>query len=97
MKQVNLTEQGCELSGPLTFDTVAVILQKLRPLIKSQDHFVVNLSGVTKSDSASLALMTALLRQGKKVHAIVQFTHIPVQLKDVMRVGGLDRILSVNS
>jgi phospholipid transport system transporter-binding protein len=99
VNQINISENQdtCAVLGPLTFDTVQAVLHQCRTLFVKKDKLTIDLSKVTKCDSASVAFIIALLRESKKQSIELLFIGFPQQLRDLIRVGGLDSIISTRN
>lgn len=83
------------ISGPLTHTTVMSALSQCCALFPPQTSVRLNLKGVTACDSASLALLIALLRFGKQNGNTVTFSDLPKQMQELSQVSGLKGILPV--
>ena len=82
----------CRIAGVLDFTTASVALESVQELIESNPKLEVNLSGVTQSNSAGLALMIEWLSVARRENHVVTFSDIPdglQQLADVCEVDGL--------
>jgi phospholipid transport system transporter-binding protein len=56
----------------------------------------VDLAGVTRADSAGLALLVEWLRESEIAGNSIEFVNVPAQLLSIARVCGLDDILALN-
>jgi len=74
------------LSGPLDFDTVPALYAALPAAGSAPTE--VDLSGVTRADTAGMGLLVELLRLGGERG--VRFENIPDQLKAIIRVNSLE-------
>jgi phospholipid transport system transporter-binding protein len=83
------------VSGEICFDTVNRLLDQGRGAIRalSSDEAVLDLSAVTKSDSAGLALVVDWVRTAQQRGAQLQVVGMSPQLLDIARVSGLDAFL----
>ncbi len=82
------------VEGELIIATVPTILQSLidrLPPDGSEAH--IDLAGVTRTDSAGLALMMEWLRQARARDIHIQFHNLPTQLRDIARISDLLPIL----
>jgi phospholipid transport system transporter-binding protein len=81
------------LVGDLSFATVPAIRGGLD--IKSADHprISIDLAGVTRSDSAGLALLIEWLRESERLGKTITFLNMPAQMQSIARICGLDGIL----
>lgn len=85
------------VGGELTQDTAMMALGACEKLLTPNQNLQVNLREVTRCDSAGLAFLMALLREGNRKKIQLRFTHLPKQLLDLIRVSGLDDILPVEN
>ncbi len=83
------------ITGDLTQDTVMSALAQSIKLLARDSHYKVNLSAVGRCDSASLAFLTALMREGKSKGTQLQFNHLPMQMLQIGKVSGLIDILPI--
>lgn len=80
------------LTGELEFATVPGLLAGPgRNLGASASE--VDLAGVTRADSAGLALLVAWTRASARAGHAIRFIHVPAQLLSIARVSGLEEIL----
>ncbi len=56
----------------------------------------IDLKGVTRADSAGLALLVEWLRAAERAGKSISFVNVPVQLSSIARISGLDEILSLS-
>jgi phospholipid transport system transporter-binding protein len=61
-----------------------------------REQVTVDLRGVTRSDSAGLALLVEWLRESEIGGNTIKFVNVPAQLLSIARVCGLEDILSLN-
>jgi phospholipid transport system transporter-binding protein len=83
------------LRGELSFSTVTSLMQQSAQLLWQADQLTLDLDGVTRTDSAGLALLIEWLRIARHKGKTIQFRNIPRQLMAVAEVVGLDRLLPV--
>jgi len=85
------------LVGDLSFTTVPAFRGKLD--IKSTDHprISIDLAGVTRSDSAGLALLIEWLRESERLGKTITFLNMPSQMQSIARVCGLEGILPADT
>lgn len=82
------------VSGVLTFDTVPGVLERTAPLVGAAA--TIDLAGVDRADSAGLALMVEWLRRARAAGRALEFTQIPEQVREIIRVNGLSRAFDVD-
>ncbi len=68
-------------------------LERCNVLLPSNRDIQVDLSAISRCDSASLAFLTALLREGKTKKLNIRFINMPNQMLQIGMVSGLDHIL----
>lgn len=90
---VTLINNELIVSGSLTKQTVQKVLEKCKGLLPAKKTIYVNLAKVDKCDSASLAFLTALLREGKSKQTQIFFVHLPKLMYELGRVSGLNNVL----
>ncbi|MGD2137215.1 MAG: STAS domain-containing protein [Gammaproteobacteria bacterium] len=84
------------LQGELGFDTVLAVLEHAGADMTDAGEIEVDLRGVTRADSAGLALLIEWLRESERRGNRIAFVNVPVQLMSIARVCGLDEILSLS-
>lgn len=93
---IRVAESGAFLvSGDLTFATVAPLLEEGERLLAGINAPVIDLSEVTHSDSAGLALLLEWLGRGQARGAQIRFRHLPESLLRIARLSNLDSLLHV--
>lgn len=80
------------VSGELSFDTVTALRQQGMTLLQRGD-IVLDLSTVSRADSAGLALLVEWLRLGRAAGRTLRYRHIPPQLWSIAEACGIDRVL----
>jgi phospholipid transport system transporter-binding protein len=82
------------VTGELTFQTVPDHWRKSADLFGGNSAFTIDLSGVTRADSAGLALLIGWIRRAKQESKSIYFKNIPANLVAIARVTGVDAILA---
>ncbi len=91
---ISAVAQGRYLvSGPLQFQTVAEARKRGLRLLFAHPDLVLDLAGVTRADSAGLALLIEWMREGRNRGIRVHFENIPNQLLAIARASQLDKFL----
>jgi phospholipid transport system transporter-binding protein len=85
-----------EIIGELSFSTVAGLRRDGINLFNACEDVHIDLSGVTRSDSAGLVLLVEWMRILKQRNRQIRYTSIPQQLLDIARVSSLDNILPIS-
>ncbi len=88
-----LDDDVVQFSGELVFDTVPEIWANSFDLITSSERLIIDLSKVTRADSAGLALLVGWLRVAVKSSRLIEFRNIPEKLMAIARVSGVAEIL----
>ncbi len=80
--------------GELGFATVRDLLDGLPVADLPRGSCVnIDLDGVTRTDSAGLALLVSWMREAKHCGLDIRFVNVPEQMLAIARVSGFDRIL----
>jgi len=82
------------LEGELGFASVPAVLESSAEGLTDSREIQVDLKGVTRADSAGLALLVEWLRESERAGNVITFTNVPEQLLAIARLCGLDEILS---
>jgi phospholipid transport system transporter-binding protein len=96
MAEANYTDQGNGhwlVSGELGFATVPGLLSSTARSMRGEGAIEVDLAGVTRADSAGLALLIEWTAASDRVGRKIRFIHVPAQLLSIARVCGLEEIL----
>ena len=81
------------LSGPLVFATAGDLLNASRKMLAGVAGVSIDLGGVTRIDSAGLALLLEWLRWGQAEGRSVRFTALPDKLLAIARLSGVEEML----
>ena len=81
------------LVGELSFDTVPQLIEQAAAVFPDCPELEVDLGGVRRSDSAGLALLIEWVRQARAVDQTIRLVNMPEQMRDIVRVSGLDNVL----
>jgi phospholipid transport system transporter-binding protein len=86
-----------EVSGELSFVTVNTVLAQSRSTIfaRPASRLDLDLGGVTRADSAGLALLIEWMRMARAANSEICFHRLPPQLLAIARAGELDELLPV--
>ena len=95
MAEAGISVQGdrWHLAGDIDFGTVPALLAHPGANMKAGSDIRVDLSGVTRADSAGLALMVEWLREAQRTGTVMTFENVPGQLQSIAQVCGLQDIL----
>ncbi|MEJ2141333.1 MAG: STAS domain-containing protein [Gammaproteobacteria bacterium] len=81
--------------GELNMATVPQLLNDMSGLFNNNyDTTVIDLSEVSRSDSAGLALLLEWLAQAKHNNTSITFQNLPEQMKAIIKVSGLEELIS---
>lgn len=84
------------IRGELNMQTVPAVAESARNVIKQVSGEVsVDLSGVSRADSAGLALLIELQRLSRQQQCAIRFLNLPEQLSQILHLSELDDILPV--
>jgi phospholipid transport system transporter-binding protein len=81
------------LGGDLNFSTVPGLTDGLDIASAERNRISIDLAGVTRSDSAGLALLVEWLREAERLGKTIAFLNMPAQMKSIARVCGLGEVL----
>jgi phospholipid transport system transporter-binding protein len=81
------------VSGALHFTTVTALLPLGTDAIDSGRAAIIDLAGVTASDSAGLALLIEWLSVAKGAGRSLRYEHIPSQLQQLARLSEVEELL----
>ena len=84
-----------KLTGELSFATVNNVLQETDTLFDSIALLDIDLAGVIRSDSASLALLVHWIRQANRSNKKLVFHNVPAQMLAIAAASGLDELLPI--
>jgi phospholipid transport system transporter-binding protein len=79
--------------GSLHFSTVSALLTAGVAAIAGGRAAVIDLAGVTTSDSAGLALLIEWLSVAKAANHALRFENIPTQLQQLARLSEVEELL----
>lgn len=94
-RQLQSLERGtARLSGELTFESVPSLVDAIDELLNGADTLALDLSGVSRSDSAGLALLVSWQRRACLKNKKIVFAGLPEQLLGLVQVSGVEKILT---
>lgn len=84
------------IQGELNMQTVpALALTAQQLLAGAKGELNVDLSGVSRADSAGLVLLIELQRLARQHQFTIRFSHLPDQLSQIMHLSELHEILPI--
>lgn len=85
---------GClAVVGELSFATVGELAAQGEGVFPDAIELDIDLAGVTRVDSAGLALLVEWVRLGRGAGRTIRLRHPPDQLLAIARASGLDKLL----
>ncbi|WP_163010883.1 STAS domain-containing protein [Streptomyces dangxiongensis] len=82
--------------GEMDYVTEPVFRAQFTELIARGDRFIVlDLSGVSFSDSAGLNVLLGVWRQADEGGTVVVLAHVPEPLRRILQMTGADQVLKV--
>lgn len=95
---IDFSEDGrLKVAGELSFKTVPALVSKSQDYFKNGSSLDVDLTDVSRADSAGVALLIEWRRQAQKQNKSVCFFNIPSQMLAIARLSGVDELLSLKS
>ena len=95
--QVAINKAGaipvCTVEGELDFNSAKLVLESVSPHIKENASLVIDLAGISRANSAGLALMIEWLATARRSGSTVTFHHIPDGLRQLASVCQVDRLI----
>lgn len=85
----------CRLTGVLDFTTVPGLIRELTGLFARPRELTVDLGGVTRADSAGLALLLEMQRLAGEGGCSLTLRHAPRSLRNLIHISELDPFLTV--
>ena len=90
----SLGGERSRVGGTLGFTTVTALLPAGAAAIEQGRAAVIDLSGVTDSDSSGLALLIEWLSVARSAGRSLRYENIPAQLHQLARLSDIDALLS---
>lgn len=84
------------LEGELSFKTVVKLLADFQALPDQGNEIQIDLQGVSRADSAGLALLVEWMRNAQALGKSIRFLNIPQQMLAIARVSSLDQVLPLS-
>ena len=82
------------LVGPLTFDSVPLLWREGLPMAGGQRRVILDLAGITRTDSAGLALMIEWMRVARDQNSSIRFRNVPLQLRAIASATGVEHLFA---
>ena len=81
------------VSGEMTFQTCGTILRESEPAFEEHTRIEVDLSGVTRTDSAGLALLLEWITWANHTVREIRFKDVPERIDAIARVTEVEELL----
>ena len=82
-----------QVHGELDFDSVARLWERVGPLFRTDPIHRIDLSEVSRANSAGVALLVVWLRQARQQRRDLVFVNVPAQMRAIIEVADLDTVL----
>lgn len=90
-------DNSLRLSGELSFKTVPALVANNKDFLSNSNSIDIDLSDVSRADSAGVALLIEWQRQAQKQNKSICFVNIPSQMLAIVRLSGVDDLLSLKN
>jgi phospholipid transport system transporter-binding protein len=87
--------QRCLVKGPLIFSTVTALLSVGSAAIVDGQAGVIDLTGVTASDSSGLALLVEWLSVARRADRPLRYENMPPQLQQLARLSEVEDLFDI--
>jgi phospholipid transport system transporter-binding protein len=85
------------VSGALTFETVPEYFAASNGWLGGSGALTVDLQGVTRVDSAGVALLLEWLARARAANRALAFVNLPEQVQHMIRVSGLHQAFGIDN
>jgi phospholipid transport system transporter-binding protein len=85
------------VGGVMAFETVAAWLERSAELFERAPELRLDLSGITRADSAGLALLLEWVRCARQAGTPLKLANVPPRLRSLIEVTDLDQVLPLVS
>ncbi len=93
--QFDKDAQTFRISGELTLDTAKAVMAETQTLFDPAPKLDIDLTDVSRADSAALALLITWMRQAKQSDKTISFRNLPTQMRAIAGASGLDEFLPI--
>lgn len=97
--KISIEDEGTgrfRVNGPLTFDTVADAAATSQKLFADRQMLDLDLSGVTASDSAGLALLIEWISRAQRSQCHLSYSRVPAQVMAIAKISDVDKLLPIS-
>lgn len=98
MEKIAIEDIGAgrfRVEGQLNFATVTRALETSRGLFAKEQAIRLDLSGVTATDSAGLALLVEWVIRARQGKCQLTYSHVPQQILAIARISDVDTMLPI--
>ncbi len=95
--EFSTADNRLRVSGELNFKNVPTLVSISPDYFKNDNGLEVDLAGVSRADSAGVALLIEWQRQAQKQRKPISFFNIPSQMLAIARLSGVDELLSLKN
>ncbi len=85
------------LEGEMDMDGATALWRASGAHLPCSGHLRIDLSGVSRADSAGVALLVAWTRQQRDHGGTLEFVSIPAQMRAIAAVSGVEEILPLGA
>lgn len=86
-----------QLEGELNYANVSNVYRETADLFRQpRNSLEIDLGGVTRTDSAGVALLVEWLSEARSRNLPIHFVNVPQQMLDMVKISSLDRVLPIN-
>ncbi len=85
------------LVGEISFSTVGEFERRIDTKLFAHPVVTIDLAGVSRADSAGLALLLAWVKMARNQKAELSLKNFPDQLLAIAKVSGVDELLPITS
>jgi phospholipid transport system transporter-binding protein len=89
-----VADERARIQGSLVFTTVTLLLPAGSEAIERGQAAVIDLSGVTASDSSGLALLIEWLSVAKGAGRAIRYENMPSPLQQLARLSEIEELLA---
>ncbi|MGH8477561.1 MAG: STAS domain-containing protein [Methylococcales bacterium] len=91
---IKTTERGFSVTGEMSFVTVKQLIEISSSLnFNNRSVLEIDLSGVSRADSAGLALVVEWMAKARRGNTEIHFLNMPRQMREIAGVTEVDTIL----
>ena len=83
------------LTGRIDFEAAPMARQRLLAELECGDDLYIELSGVTRIDSAGLAMLFEILQVGRQIGCAVHFAGVRDDVMKMLRFVSFDRVFAI--